>query len=155
MSEVTDNLARLEVMGLAELRATWAQAYRSPAPPAMSRELLRQAIGFRMQEQGSGGPGRRLVLQIRAMEGRRPASAASRRSATTPSLKPGAKLLREWRGRIHEVLALDTGQFAYGGRTYRSLSEIAREITGAQWSGPRFFGLKVAGSGMERKADHG
>jgi Protein of unknown function (DUF2924) len=58
-----------------------------------------------------------------------------------PRLKPGARLVREWRGRTHTVMALDDG-FEFEGRLYRSLTQIAREITGAHWSGPRFFGLK-------------
>lgn len=57
-------------------------------------------------------------------------------------LKPGTKLVREWQGKVHEVLALEDGQFAYGGKTYPSLTVIAREITGTHQSGPRFFGLK-------------
>ncbi len=57
-------------------------------------------------------------------------------------LKPGVKLLREWQGKVHEVLALEDGRFAYSGKVWRSLSEIAREITGVRWSGPRFFGTR-------------
>jgi hypothetical protein len=60
---------------------------------------------------------------------------------TRPALKPGTRLVREWRGRTHEVLVLDDG-FAWQGRHYRSLSAIARKITGTAWSGPLFFGLK-------------
>jgi hypothetical protein len=64
----------------------------------------------------------------------------------SPVFKPGTKLIREWQGKIHEVLALEDGQFAWAGKTCRSLTVIARQITGAHWSGPRFFGLK-AGKG--------
>ncbi len=155
MSGVTKSLIQLETMNLGELREAWAQLYRCTTPPAMSRELLRQAVGYKMQEQTSGGLSRRLTLRIRALEGRSSKTDASRQPSAAPTLKPGAKLLREWQGRVHEVLALDTGQFAYDGRSYRSLSEIAREITGAHWSGPRFFGLSATGGRVGQKANHG
>ena len=65
--------------------------------------------------------------------------------AATPnlSLKPGARLIREWGGRTHTVTVTEDG-FEYGGRSYSSLTTIAKAITGAHWSGPRFFGLKAA-----------
>lgn len=155
MSGVTESVVQLETMNLGELRDAWAQTYRCTAPPAMSRELLRQAVGYKVQEQASGGLSRRLTLRIKAIEGLPSKTDASRQSSAAPTLKPGAKLLREWQGRVHEVLALDTGQFAYGGCCYRSLSEIAREITGAHWSGPRFFGLKTADGRVAQKASNG
>ena len=60
------------------------------------------------------------------------------------TIKPGTRLLREWQGRMHEVIILEEGAL-YDGRTWTSLSAVAREITGARWSGPRFFGLKGQG----------
>lgn len=66
------------------------------------------------------------------------------------SIKPGTRLLREWQGQTHEVIAESTGQFLYRGETYRSLSAIARTITGTRWSGPTFFG--VATKGQAQKA---
>ena len=60
-------------------------------------------------------------------------------------LKPGTRLIREWRGRSYEVLVLDDG-FSWHGRRYRSLSAIARQITGTAWSGPLFFGLRANGT---------
>jgi hypothetical protein len=72
------------------------------------------------------------------------------------SYKPGTRLLREWQGQTFEVTVLDSG-FAYRGTRYESLSRIAREITGARWSGPRFFGLKngMPNAGVRRQARHG
>jgi hypothetical protein len=141
MSSHEDKLAPLESMSQAELREAWERHFRTAAPPSMSRELLRQAVGYKMQEQEAGGLGRRLALLIKGLEGRKIAPTGSARSLSAPLLRPGAKLLREWQGKVHEALALEDGQFAYGGRTYRSLSEIAKAITGAHWSGPRFFGF--------------
>lgn len=62
-------------------------------------------------------------------------------SIDAPRFKPGTRLIREWQGKTFEVTVMDRG-YAYRGNRYESLSEIAREITGARWSGPRFFGLK-------------
>ena len=67
-------------------------------------------------------------------------------SNLVPAPRSGTKLIREWQGMVHEVLALEDGQFAYGGKTYRSLTMIARQITGTNQSGPRFFGLKPSAS---------
>jgi hypothetical protein len=64
-------------------------------------------------------------------------------SAVTAGIKPGTKLIREWRGKVHEIEVLTNG-FSWSGRRYRTLSEIARAITGTRWSGPRFFGLETA-----------
>ena len=68
------------------------------------------------------------------------------------SLKPGARLVREWRRRTHNVTVTEDG-FAYAGTSYPSLTKIAKRITGAHWSGPRFFGLLAAGA--ERPSNRG
>ncbi len=70
-----------------------------------------------------------------------PEVGSARHPDSALTLKPGVRLLREWGGRTHQVTVTDDG-FDYGGKHYRSLSEIARTITGARWSGPRFFGLR-------------
>ena len=105
----------------------------------MSRDLLLRALAYRAQEQGLGG--------LRSITRRRLARAAQdlgseRGQLTRPVvIKPGTRLLREWQGVIHEVMVLEEGA-RYRGKAWRSLSAVAREITGARWSGPRFFGLK-------------
>jgi hypothetical protein len=106
----------------------------------MSKELLRLAIAYKKQEQEFGGLSRRTSIRLRALRNGGRARMHMGREALP--LKPGVKLLREWQGKVHEVLALEDGRFAYGGRVWRSLSEIAREITGVRWSGPRFFGTR-------------
>ena len=75
-----------------------------------------------------------------------------------PTLKPGMRLVREWRGQMHSVLVLENG-FEYHDHRYRSLTEIARHITGAHWSGPRFFGVvqvrtKPKATSARRSSDH-
>lgn len=127
-------------MDLQSLRDEWKRLSHEEAPPAMSKELLRLAIAYRKQEQEFGGLSRRTSIRLRALHngGR----GSLHLSGEALPLKPGVKLLREWQGKTHEVLALEDGRFSYGGKVWRSLSEIAREITGVRWSGPRFFGTK-------------
>ena len=106
----------------------------------MSKELLRLAIAYRRQEQEFGGLSRRTSIRLKALRNGRRGSVYLTGAASP--LKPGTKLLREWQGKVHEVQALEDGGFAYAGKVWRSLSEIAREITGVRWSGPRFFGTR-------------
>jgi hypothetical protein len=131
-------LLRLPTLDLGELRELWCQLYKTETAPRLSRELLMRAIAYRMQEVASGGP--RLELQRRlrqiALE-----LQTTGRLRMRPQVKPGTRLLREWRGQNHEVLVLDN-VFSWQGTHYRSLSAIARQITGTAWSGPLFFGLR-------------
>ena len=136
-------LESLTNLNLHGLREKWANHYSSRAPSAMSPELLQRAIGFKIQEKELGGLNRRTQLRLSSLK-----SALGRGKATTverlsPTLKSGTKLLREWQGKVHEVLALEDGRFAYSGKTYRSLTTIARQVTGVHQSGPKFFGLKT------------
>jgi hypothetical protein len=105
----------------------------------VARDLLVLGVAWKIQEQAYGGLGaatkRRLADLAKAME--QDGDLARSRVAR---LKPGAKLIREWRGETHTVIVLEDG-FEWRGKRWRSLSVIAREITGAHWSGPRFFGL--------------
>jgi hypothetical protein len=103
-----------------------------------------RAVAYRMQEQALGGlcPATRRRLARAAKEradGRAP-------SAPPSAIKPGTRLLREWQGVTHEVIMLEDG-VRYRGETWRSLSAVAREITGVRWSGPLFFGLKARNHG--------
>ena len=136
-------LQNLEGTVLLELRKIWEMYYNRQFPATMSRELLCISIGYKVQEVMFGGLNRRTQLQLSATkfdsETRYLTKASSPRSAP----KSGTKLIREWRGRVHEVLVLDDGQFACGGKTYRSLTKIAKQITGVHQSGPKFFGVKV------------
>ena len=144
MSVVEQQLKLISTMTLGELRTKWQQLKRSNAPTAMSKELLCLAISYQMQEHVSGRLSRRTLLRIKALASRKVGDKPNCSVSATLLPKPGAKFLREWQGKTHEVLILANGQFAFDGKAYRSLSVIAREITGAHWSGPRFFGLKAA-----------
>jgi hypothetical protein len=133
-------LSRLPTLGLGELRQQWRGLYKTQAPPNLSRELLVRACAHRMQELALGGLRSEPRLQLLRI-----ALQFKQTGATNipprPELKPGTRLIREWQGRTYDVLVHDDG-FSWQGTRYRSLSAIARKITGTAWSGPLFFGLK-------------
>jgi Protein of unknown function (DUF2924) len=137
-------LSRLPKLDIRELREEWRRLYKTDASPHLSRELLIRAVAYRMQEVGLGGlrPEPQRQLRQIAMELKHTGAAAKR---FRPQLKPGTRLMREWQERTYAVVALDDG-FSWQGMQYRSLSAIARKITGTAWSGPLFFGLKQARS---------
>ena len=139
----TEALSRLPHLDLAELRELWYQLYKTETAPRLSRELLMRAVAYRMQEVASGGPRLELQRQLRQIVLELQQSGRVR---IRPQLKPGTRLMREWRGGNYEVLVLDDG-FSWQGAHYRSLSAIARKITGTAWSGPLFFGLRPNRSG--------
>src|SRR5215472_8309014 len=134
----TEALSRLPHLDLSELRELWCHLYKTEAAPRLSRELLMRAVAHRMQEVASGGSRLELQRQLRQIELELQQTGRLR---IRPQVKPGTRLMREWRGRSHEVLVLDAG-FSWQGTHYRSLSAIARKITGTAWSGPLFFGLR-------------
>src|SRR6516225_4790259 len=134
----SEALSRLPQLDLGELRELWCRLYKTETSPRLSRELLVRAVAHRMQEVASGGPRLELQRQFRQNALELQQTGWLRIS---PQLKPGTRLIREWRGRSHEVLVLDDN-FSWQGTHYRSLSAIARKITGTAWSGPLFFGLR-------------
>ncbi len=139
MNDVEEQLTALTQMPSHKLREHWRKIYRAEAPRRIPRDLLIRAIAYQIQERAYGGLDRKTKRRLRTLarslesDGRLPLSPG-------PSLKPGAKLIREWHGRTYRVAVLEDG-FEFDGERYRSLSKIAREITGARWSGIRFFGL--------------
>ncbi len=128
---------------LDELRREWRRLYHSE-PPRMSRDLLARAIGYRLQELEHGGLGKATRRKLQTLA---KAFRATGRIGPSPSLslKPGVRLIREWHGRTHTVTVTEDG-FEYSGVSYPSLTKIAKKITGAHWSGPRFFGLVSTGT---------
>jgi hypothetical protein len=133
-------LSRLPELNLGELRQQWRILYKTEASPHLSRELLVRAVAHRMQEVALGGlpSGRQRQLRQIAQQFKQTGAA---NTPPRPELKPGTRLMREWQGRTYDVLVLDDG-FSWQNTCYRSLSAIARKITGTAWSGPLFFGLK-------------
>ena len=146
-AEIAD-LARSIDAGAA---ACLAQLHRTEPPFGISRDLLIRALAHQLQEQSYGGTGRALRRRLQTLTGEREKRGASFDPAVV--LKTGTTLVRQWRGHTHAVLVRDNG-FEYEGERYRSLSVIAKRITGAHWSGPRFFGLtKPAGASAAAEAD--
>jgi len=135
-----ETLSRLPKLDLGALRQQWRTLYKAEASPHLSRELLVRAVAYRMQEVALGGlrSGRQRQLHQIAQQFKQTGAATIR---ARPELKPGTRLVREWQGQTYEVLVLDDG-FSWQGTHHRSLSSIARKITGTAWSGPLFFGVK-------------
>lgn len=122
------------------LRLRWKEAYGRPTPPHMSRGLLILSFAYRIQERAFGGLSeatRKKLLKIAADLERNPNCLETK----GPRIKPGTRLVKEWKGEFHEVTVQPDG-YTYRNKRYGSLSEIARLITGTRWSGPLFFGLK-------------
>jgi hypothetical protein len=139
-SDVDRRVDSLSSLSRQELRALWREFYGREAPSGLRRELLIPFLAFRIQERAFGGlkPSTRAELRriTAALEqGKEPSKSVE---ATT---KSGTRFVRVWRGNQHEVLKTESG-FEYCGASHRSLSEIARKITGTRWSGPAFFGLR-------------
>ncbi len=148
---LTEKLAALADLDAVGLRAEWRRLYRSHPPQRIRRDLLVLAIAWKLQEKVHGGL---TAAQKRKLAGIAEEFRKNGDLSASPAirLKPGLRLVREWRGKTHDVLVLEDG-FEWNGERRRSLSAIAREITGTHWSGPRFFGLKrrpMPFSGEER-----
>ena len=138
-AEVVRILDRLLTLTSAQLRHEWQRLYRTNPPRRLSRDLLRRAVGYKVQEQAYGGLSQATRRQLKTLA-RAMAQDGEIALKVAPAQKPGARLVRQWRGETHYVLVLDDG-FLYQDQRYRSLTAIAHVITGAHWSGPRFFGL--------------
>jgi hypothetical protein len=136
--ELARKIATLTDLTAQQLRTEWLRLYRSH-PPRLSRDLLVRTIAYRMQELAYGGLSKRTQRRLVALT-KELQTNGSITSDPGPRVRPGVGLVREWRGRTHTVVVTEDG-FEYAGKTYTSLSKIAQTITGAHWSGPRFFGL--------------
>ena len=142
-------LAALKSCSITELKQQWRTLYSSTPPLRISRELLKRAVAYRIQEQVYGGlklSTRRLLLRL-ANDARSGRSLRPEPAAVAPA---GTVFMREWHGVTHEVRVLDRGVL-YKRKRYRSLTEVAQLITGAHWNGPQFFGLRS----KRQKASHG
>jgi hypothetical protein len=142
MADMADSIAALSGLPTAELRARWRAGYRKAPPPCLSRDLLIRGIAYQLQAQARGGLSPATKRQLRTLTRQLKADG---QTALGGSLKPGARLVREWRNRTHIVIVRENS-YEYKGHRYRSLTQIAWAITGAHWSGPRFFGLKASKS---------
>jgi Protein of unknown function (DUF2924) len=132
-------IASLSELGTDELRECWKAICGKAPSREIGRSFLTRAIAYRLQERVFGGlkPSTCRLLARNVEEGA-PGTLSNRPSRMAQT---GTILIREWRGTAHRVTILDDG-VSFNGKRYRSLSEVAREITGSRWSGPRFFGLR-------------
>jgi len=135
MSRLDHKLAALATMSPAQLREEWLSMFSEEAPD-FPPSMVRRVIAYRLQEQALGGLSTSALKMLEIVT-----------DGVTPlpdppiRLKPGSRLLREWNGKLHTV-TVDEDGFSFDGRRFASLSHVAKEITGAHWSGPRFFGVK-------------
>ena len=139
-SAVEAELDRLTTTPIVELRKRYQELFRTDPPKAFGPDLLRRSIAHRIQEVAYGGlsaPTRRLLDQLVKSALAKP----NGRLELPRRIKPGSELVRTWKKRTYRVMVMADG-FAYDGKTFAGLSEIASEITGTRWNGPRFFGLR-------------
>lgn len=144
-SKVEAELKRLPATPIVALRKRYRDLFKSAPPKAFGPDLLRRSIAHRIQEKAYGGlpsPMKRLLDQLVKAAARNPGA----RLELPRRIKPGSELVRTWNRQTYRVIVMEDG-FAYGGKTFASLSEIATLITGTKWNGPRFFGLRSTKSG--------
>ena len=129
---LADDIAALEEMNAAELAERWVSLTARPIP-RVSAALLHLALAWELQAAVHGGLSRRAQQKLEQL-------AAGK--TQTQSVSPGMRLAREWNGTLHVVTIAEDGSIHWNDRTWKSLSAVARAITGTRWSGPAFFGLK-------------
>jgi hypothetical protein len=133
MARVDEELERLGEMSSAALRTRWVALTGSPVP-RISPAMLRLALAWEIQSRAHGGLPRSVSQRLEQLAGAKTATARA---------TAGMRLVREWNGTTHVVTVGEDGRVSWNGRDWRSLSEVARAITGTRWSGPAFFGLKT------------
>jgi hypothetical protein len=137
---IEEQISELPTLSKADLTSLWQDAFGRAAPPRLRRQVMVPILAYRIQEKAYGGlkpaTAKRLSALADALEKDRFAVPAN-----APRIRSGTRLVREWRGKVHEVLAREDS-YEYDGKKFASLSEIARQITGVRWSGPLFFGIK-------------
>lgn len=132
LTDLDTELLALADMTLAQLRTRWQEVSAKPVP-RVRHTLLRLALAYELQAALHGGLSRRTEQRLAYLAGKNAAPDAPR---------PGMRLVREWNGVLHTVTIDEDGLIHWQGKTWRSLSEVARAITGTRWSGPLFFGLR-------------
>jgi hypothetical protein len=133
-----DDWTTLKDLSRRSLAEVWHRAFGRPIPPKLFRNTAIPLLAYRLQELQHGGLSAAAERHLASLLPKPDGKPAPR---PVPRLRPGTRLLRTWQGRTYTVTVADNG-FIWDGHTYRSLSSIARKITGTAWSGPAFFGLK-------------
>ncbi|MCU6455265.1 DUF2924 domain-containing protein [Sphingomonas sp. A2-49] len=131
---LADDIAQLDTLPIADLRARWRRLIGAPAPK-VGTNVLRLALAWEIQARVNGGLARSTTQALDQL---------ARGRTRTDTARAGMRLVREWQGAVHVVEVGEDAVIRWDGRDWRSLSEVARAITGTRWSGPAFFGLKKA-----------
>ena len=154
--DIGAEIARLEELDLHELRVRWRKLFRKKAPPHLSRFLVHRVLAYRIQANAYGDLDRETVRFLDQVARRRRTGEKKAVPAVSGAplgrLRPGTVLAREHDGVVHQVTVVEAG-FAWSGTTYDSLSAVARAITGTNWNGPRFFGLRHRAKREESSAE--
>ncbi len=148
-SPIVVRLAGLPELSRAELRNLWTELFNASPHPKLRRDLMIPILAYRIQEENFGSLKANTKNRLRQLAkgfARDPDQALPSRT----TLKPGTRLMREWRDQVH-LVNVETNAYEYKGGRYKSLSQIARLITGTRWSGPVFFGIKNGHAGNESK----
>lgn len=136
-AEVEDEIAKLGELPRPVLVERWTTCHGTAPPRGIGRQLLELSAAYALQASVYGGLGRKRQKQLLSLSRFGDGGAGS---DVSPALKPGSRLVRVWNGRSHHVEVTEHG-FEWNGQAFKSLSAVAREITGTRWSGPRFFGV--------------
>ena len=146
-NDIAGLVAELPDLDAAQLSVRWRNHLGGAVPAHLPRWLLARVLAYRLQAAAHGDLDRATLRLLRASgggsEGSEPFTAREPTTRDGASLKPGGMLVREWKGQMQHVMVLDVG-FAWNGATYTSLSQVAKAITGTNWNGHRFFGLRKA-----------
>lgn len=142
-ANVAAEIAELSHLSVNDLQEQWTRVLGGPPPKNARREYLLRAVVHELQSRAHGGLSKSLRRALTKIAEIKLAPSVTT-GGRTRSLKPGARLYREWKGAVHEIDVVADG-YHYRGATFKSLSVIARKITGTRWSGPAFFGLKIKG----------
>jgi hypothetical protein len=136
-------IKHLEHLSRAELRVLWERELTDKPPASLGRDILALGIAYARQERSYGGLAKPVAKELDRLLARvlRDGATDALQPPTTPLPRAGTILVREWQGTTHHVTVVNDG-FLWNGETHRSLSSIARAITGTQWNGPRFFGMR-------------
>lgn len=137
MDPIADLLVKLPSLSKPRLRELWQKSFNRSPSPRLRRELMLPILAFRIQELSHGG----LTAQTHIKLAEAIGILRSSSREVPRRFRPGTRIVREWQGKVYEVIITDGG-FEYNGETFKSLSPLACRITGTHWSGPAFFGTK-------------
>jgi hypothetical protein len=140
-TDVSEQIAVLPDLTKSQLLPIWAENFNTAPPPKLRKELMVPILAYRIQEREYGGLSHSARSRLHAIAKALPAKRSNPIEASPNAEVSGVRLIRLWRGETHEVLTSGDG-YLYREKCFNSLSKIAREITGTQWSGPAFFGTK-------------